>query len=66
MRNSAYSGVVVPMVTPVKNGSVDLEAVATIIRSFVEAGVDALVLGTTGEGNLVSQGETILLTDVGE
>ena len=59
MRNSAYSGVVVPMVTPVKNGSVDLEAVATIIRSFVEAGVDTLVMGTTGEGNLVPMGEGI-------
>ncbi|MBR3846620.1 MAG: dihydrodipicolinate synthase family protein, partial [Alistipes sp.] len=51
------------MVTPVRDGAVDLEAVRTIIRSFAEAGVHALVLGTTGEGNLVSQGETILLTD---
>ncbi len=59
MTQRAYSGVVVPMVTPVKNGSVDLEAVATIIRSFVEAGVDALVMGTTGEGNLVPMGEGI-------
>ena len=47
------------MVTPVRNGSVDLEAVATIIRSFVEAGVDTLIMGTTGEGNLVSMGEGI-------
>ncbi|MBO5188115.1 MAG: dihydrodipicolinate synthase family protein [Alistipes sp.] len=59
MRNSAYSGVVVPMVTPVKNGSVDLEAVATIIRSFAEAGVDTLIMGTTGEGNSVPMGEGI-------
>ena len=63
MSNKQYAGVVVPMVTPVRDGAVDTEAVQTIIRSFVEAGVDALVLGTTGEGNLVSQGETILLTD---
>ncbi len=63
MKNKQYAGVVVPMVTPVRDGAVDLEAVRTIIRSFAEAGVDALVLGTTGEGNLVSQGETILLTD---
>ncbi|MBQ5904089.1 MAG: dihydrodipicolinate synthase family protein, partial [Alistipes sp.] len=35
------------------------EAVATIIRSFVEAGVDTLVMGTTGEGNLVPMGEGI-------
>lgn len=63
MKNKQYAGVVVPMVTPVRDGVVDLEAVRTIIRSFAEAGVHALVLGTTGEGNLVSQGETILLTD---
>ncbi len=63
MNNKQYAGVVVPMVTPVRDGAVDLEAVRTIIGSFVEAGVDALVLGTTGEGNLVSQGDTILLTD---
>ncbi|MBQ6881736.1 MAG: dihydrodipicolinate synthase family protein [Alistipes sp.] len=63
MKNKQYAGVVVPMVTPVRDGAVDLEAVRTIIRSFAEAGVHALVLGTTGEGNLVSQGETILLTD---
>lgn len=63
MKNKQYAGVVVPMVTPIRDGAVDLEAVRTIIGSFVEAGVDALVLGTTGEGNLVSQGDTILLTD---
>lgn len=54
-----YQGVVVPMVTPVKGGSVDLEAVATIIRSFAEAGVDTLIMGTTGEGNSVPMGEGI-------
>ena len=59
MAKREYTGVVVPMVTPVRNGSVDLEAVATIIRSFVEAGVDTLIMGTTGEGNLVSMGEGI-------
>ena len=59
MSKREYSGVVVPMATPVKAGSVDLPAVEKIIRSFVEAGVDALVMGTTGEGNLVPQAEGI-------
>lgn len=59
MAQREYTGVVVPMVTPVRNGAVDMEAVATIIRSFVEAGVDTLIMGTTGEGNLVSMGEGI-------
>lgn len=59
MSKRKYAGVVVPMATPVKAGSVDLEAVEKIIRSFAEAGVDALVMGTTGEGNLVPQAEGI-------
>lgn len=59
MNKRKYAGVVVPMATPVKNGSVDQEAVTKIIRSFAEAGVDALVMGTTGEGNLVPQAEGI-------
>lgn len=59
MTTKQYAGVVVPMVTPVKEGSVDLEAVATIIRSFAEAGVDTLIMGTTGEGNSVPMGEGI-------
>lgn len=61
MSAKRYAGVVVPMATPVKNGSVDLEATAAIIRSFVEAGVDTLVMGTTGEGNSVPQKEGIEL-----
>ncbi len=59
MTTKQYAGVVVPMVTPVKGGSVDLDAVATIIRSFAEAGVDTLIMGTTGEGNSVPMGEGI-------
>ena len=59
MNKRKYAGVVVPMATPVKAGSVDMEAVEKIIRSFAEAGVDVLVMGTTGEGNLVPQSEGI-------
>ncbi|MBQ8652869.1 MAG: dihydrodipicolinate synthase family protein [Alistipes sp.] len=59
MSKRKYAGVVVPMATPVKAGSVDMEAVEKIIRSFAEAGVDVLVMGTTGEGNLVPQSEGI-------
>ncbi len=54
-----YAGVVVPMVTPVRDGAVDLTAVEQIIRSFADAQVDALVMGTTGEGNSVAMGEGI-------
>lgn len=54
-----YAGVVVPMATPVRDGAVDLAAVEKIIRSFADAQVDALVMGTTGEGNSVPTGEGI-------
>lgn len=51
-----YHGVVVPMVTPVKeNGTLDTQAVERIIAFFAQAGVSPLLMGTTGEGNSVSQ-----------
>lgn len=54
-RESRYTGVVVPMVTPVTpSGDIDIVAVERIIKSFVDAGVHALIMGTTGEGNSVA------------
>ncbi len=54
--NKKYHGVVVPMVTPVtENGTLDTQAVERIIAFFAEAGVSPLLMGTTGEGNSVSQ-----------
>ena len=51
-----YHGVVVPMVTPVKeNGTLDTQAVERIIAFFAQTGVSPLLMGTTGEGNSVSQ-----------
>lgn len=50
MNSNKYNGVVVPMVTPVTpNGFLDKPAVERIIRSFVQAGVSPLLMGTTGE-----------------
>lgn len=55
MNSSKYNGVVVPMVTPVTHaGFLDKPAVEKIIKSFVKAGVNPLLMGTTGEGNSVS------------
>ena len=56
-----YAGVVVPMATPVLHGAVDLDAVEKIVRSFAEARVDTLVMGTTGEGNSVPQADGIAM-----
>jgi 4-hydroxy-tetrahydrodipicolinate synthase len=61
-KTKKYSGVVVPMVTPVtESGAVDLESVDKIIDLFSRSGVSALLMGTTGEGNSVSQAEALRL-----
>jgi 4-hydroxy-tetrahydrodipicolinate synthase len=50
-----YSGVVVPMVTPVTAaGGLDVEAVDRLVDSLLAGGVEGIfVLGTTGEGTSV-------------
>ena len=64
MNSSKYRGVVVPMVTPVtQDGRLDVEAVERIIEFFAEAGVSPLLMGTTGEGNSVSQADGQLFVD---
>ena len=56
--NKKYKGVIVPMITPVDESlSIDKEAVSVLINSFVEAGVDPFILGTTGESFSVSEKE---------
>lgn len=64
MKTKTYGGVVVPMVTPVTpEGNLDTEAVVRIIQSFVKNQVSPLLMGTTGEGNSVSQADARLLVD---
>lgn len=64
MKTKKYCGVVVPMVTPVTpEGKLDTEAVKRIIDSFAENNVSPLLMGTTGEGNSVSQADARLLVD---
>lgn len=58
MNNSKYRGVVVPMVTPVtQNGLLDTVAVKRIIDFLAQYQVSPLLMGTTGEGNSVSQSD---------
>lgn len=50
----AYSGVVVPMVTPLNDAfDVDVDAVDRIIHRLLDAGTFPFVLGTTGEAALI-------------
>ena len=64
MNNSKYRGVVVPMVTPVtQDGRLDVEAVKRIIEFFADNQVSPLLMGTTGEGNSVSQADGQLFVE---
>ena len=64
MNNSKYRGVVVPMVTPVtQDGQLDAKAVERIIDFFAENKVSPLLMGTTGEGNSVSQADGQLFVE---
>jgi len=64
MNNSKYRGVVVPMVTPVtQDGQLDTEAVKRIIHFFADNQVSPLLMGTTGEGNSVSQADGQLFVE---
>ena len=64
MNKKKYCGVVVPMVTPVTpDGKLDTAAVGRIIDSFVKNNVSPLLMGTTGEGNSVSQADARLLVE---
>lgn len=59
-----FSGVVVPMVTPLnKNFTVDLLAVKRIVKLFAENGIHPLVLGTTGESSSISELESFRLVE---
>ena len=65
MNNSKYRGVVVPMVTPVtQDGQLDVEAVKRIINFFADNKVSPLLMGTTGEGNSVSQADGQLFVEM--
>jgi len=54
-----FSGVVVPMVTPLnKDFTVDVDAVERIMKLFGESGINPLILGTTGESSSIPATES--------
>lgn len=64
MTMKRYKGVVVPMVTPATMfGTIDEDAVKRIIKTFAQAGVSPLLMGTTGEGNSLSLDEGTILVE---
>jgi dihydrodipicolinate synthase/N-acetylneuraminate lyase len=60
-----FSGIVVPMVTPLnKDFKVDEESVKRIVTLFAENGIHPLVLGTTGESSSINETESLKLVEV--
>ena len=59
-----FSGVVVPMVTPLnKDFTVDVQAVDRLIKLFAANGIHPLVLGTTGESSSINETESLKLVE---
>ncbi|MNX01187.1 4-hydroxy-tetrahydrodipicolinate synthase [compost metagenome] len=57
---TGFSGIWLPMVTPMRGGYVDLDAAQALARYYRNAGIAGLVLfGSTGEGNLLAMPEKI-------
>lgn len=57
-----FTGIWLPMVTPMRNGEVDTDAAVQLAEHYQRAGISGLVLfGSTGEGNLLSTAEKIAM-----
>lgn len=55
---SSFEGIWIPIVTPFRNGAVDLDAAQTLAAEFVDRGVHGLVVcGTTGEAATLDDNE---------
>ncbi|MDT6960549.1 4-hydroxy-tetrahydrodipicolinate synthase [Cupriavidus sp. SZY C1] len=61
-RGAIADGLWLPMVTPLRDDQIDLDAAQRLAAHYAAAGVDGLiVLGTTGEGGLLTDAERFML-----
>ena len=59
-----FQGIWVPMVTPFRDGELDLDAAQQLASELAASGIDGLVVcGTTGEAAMLSADEQALLLD---
>lgn len=59
-----FEGIWLPLITPMRQGRVDLLAAQSLARYYRDAGIRGLVLfGSTGEGNLLSVSEKTEMVD---
>jgi len=57
-----FTGIWLPMITPMRKGEVDTDAAVQLAAHYQRAGLSGLVLfGSTGEGNLLSTAEKIAM-----
>ena len=65
MNNNSFTGCGTALITPFRNGEVDYDAFALLVRRQVEGGMDFLVpLGTTGETPCLDDDERIRVLQV--
>ena len=65
MSNKSFTGCGTALITPFRNGEVDYDAFAALVRRQVEGGMDFLVpLGTTGETPCLEDDERIRVLQV--
>ena len=57
-KTAIFEGIATALITPMRNGTLDHEALYDIIDSQIAAGISALVIGgTTGEAAVLTEGE---------
>ena len=62
MKQPIFTGVATALVTPFRDGAVDLATFDRLLDAQLAAGIDALVIcGTTGEGSTLSTTEQLTL-----
>ncbi len=66
-KQTIFEGVGTALITPMRNGKIDFEALSVIIDKQIEAGVSALIIGgTTGEAATLSDIERYTLFEFAE
>ena len=62
MKQPVFEGLATAIVTPFKNGTIDIPTFERLLDMQIAAGVDAVVVcGTTGESSTLSAQEQLML-----
>src|ERR1700748_1882308 len=65
MTSPRFQGVITALVTPFRDGALDVKAFAELVERQIDAGVDGVVpMGTTGEASTVTLAEHHRITEL--